>query len=61
MLRQLIALLDFVLSLTPAESGQGIVEYALIIFLFTMAVVVFVASFGTTLQTTYGYIAAAFP
>ena len=61
MLRQLIALLDFVVSLTRAESGQGLVEYALIIFLFTMAVVVFVASFGTTLQTTYGYIAAAIP
>ena len=61
MLRQLIALLDFVLSLTRAESGQGIVEYALITFLFTIALIVFIASFGTTLQATYGYIAAAFP
>jgi len=61
MLRQLIALLNFVVSLTRAESGQGLVEYALIIFLFTMAVVVSVASFGTTLQATYGYIAATIP
>ncbi len=61
MLRHLISLLHFVLSLTRAEPGQGIIEYALIIFLFAIALVVVVGSFGTTLQATYSNIAAAFP
>ena len=41
------------------EQGQGLAEYVLIIFLFSIAMIIAIGAFGATLQTTYGTIAAA--
>jgi len=66
MLRQLSSLLHAVLCsvlfLAHAEEGQGIIEYALIITLFVIALIFAVGHFGTTLQAFYNNnIVAVFP
>jgi len=43
------------------ERGQGIVEYALIILLIALAVIVALTIFGTQLSTTYSYIVSSWP
>jgi pilus assembly protein Flp/PilA len=45
----------------PAEDGQGLVEYALIIMLIALVLIAVVTLFGTQLSTTYSQIAAGFP
>ena len=40
----------------PAEDGQGLVEYALIIMLIALVVIAIVTIFGTTLVETYSRI-----
>lgn len=61
MLKQLITLLNAVYALTCPEQGQGLIEYALILFLFVVALIVVVGALGTTLQSYYNNIAAIFP
>jgi pilus assembly protein Flp/PilA len=40
----------------PAEDGQGLVEYALIIMLIALVLIAIVTLFGTQLSTTYSSI-----
>ncbi|MBJ7599683.1 MAG: hypothetical protein DLM67_08025 [Candidatus Nephthysia bennettiae] len=40
----------------PSERGQGMVEYALIIVLIAVGVVVAITAFGTQLQTVFNTI-----
>jgi len=44
-----------------AEDGQGLVEYALIIFLVSLAVVVGLSGFGLSLAGYYNRILASLP
>ena len=44
-----------------AEQGQGMVEYALIIVLIAIVVVVALTLFGTQLSSTYSYITSMVP
>ncbi len=61
MLRLLACLLNTVNLIAHPEQGQGIIEYALILFLFVVVLIVVVGALGTSLQSFYGSIAAAFP
>lgn len=46
---------------TDHERGQGMVEYALLILLIALVVILAVTLFGTQLSTTYSQISSAFP
>ena len=59
MLRSATLLLNFLADRLRYEQGQGLAEYVLIIFLFSIAMIIAIGAFGATLQTTYGTIAAA--
>ena len=59
MLGPLISLLNYLFYRLRYEQGQGLAEYVLIIFLFSIAMIISIGTFGTTLQTTYGTIATA--
>jgi pilus assembly protein Flp/PilA len=43
------------------EKGQGMVEYALILVLIAIVVIVALATFGSVLKNTYGTINASIP
>ena len=59
MLRSSTLLLNFLADRLRYEQGQGLAEYVLILFLFSIAMIIAIGAFGTTLQTTYGTIATA--
>jgi pilus assembly protein Flp/PilA len=43
------------------ERGQGMVEYALLIVLLAIVVVVLIAAMGTAVSNMYSHIVVAFP
>jgi pilus assembly protein Flp/PilA len=45
----------------PAEDGQGLVEYALIIMLIALVVIAIVTLFGTTLAGAYSRVVSEIP
>jgi pilus assembly protein Flp/PilA len=45
----------------PAEDGQGLVEYALIIMLIAIVVIAIVTILGTTLEAAYSRFVSAVP
>ncbi len=45
----------------PAEDGQGLVEYALIIMLIALVVIAIVTLFGTTLVQAYSRVVSEIP
>jgi len=45
----------------PAEEGQGLVEYAIIIMLIAIVLIVIVAIFGTQVSTLYSQISSSIP
>ena len=46
---------------TITEKGQGLVEYALIIVLIALVVILAVTLFGTTLSNTFNFITDQIP
>ncbi|MDF1514242.1 MAG: hypothetical protein P1S60_10580 [Anaerolineae bacterium] len=45
----------------PDAEGQGLVEYAIILLLIAIAVILMVTLFGTTLASTYSIIVSSWP
>ena len=45
----------------PDTEGQGLVEYAIILMLMALAVLLMVTLFGTTLASTYSMIVSSWP